>query len=84
MLNNYLASIVAVLSVLALFGLRSVWRRLGVIPAMLPTIAGSTTLMALAPPSYALKVMPEEEAVVIAATETPLSWTATRLPKATS
>ena len=70
MLNNYLALIVTVLSVLALFGLRSVWRRPGVFPALLLTIAGSTTLMALAPPSYALKVMSGEEAVVIAATET--------------
>ena len=70
MLNNYLALIVTVLSVLALFGLRNVWRRPSVFPALLLTIAGSTTLMALAPPSHALKVMSQEEGVVIAATET--------------
>ena len=70
MLNNYLALIVTVLGVLALFGLRSVWRRPGVFPALLLSIVGSTTLMALAPPSYALKVMSEEDEVVIAATET--------------
>lgn len=70
MLNNYLALIIAVLGVLALFGLRSIWRKPGIFPALLLTVAGSVTLFGMAPPSHALEVVHQEEAVVIDASET--------------
>lgn len=70
MLNNYLALIIAVLGVLALFGLRSIWRKPGIFPALLLTVAGSVTLFGMAPPSHALEVIHQEEAVVIDASET--------------
>ena len=70
MLNNYLALIIPVFGVLALFGLHSIWRKPGIFPALRLTVAGSVTLFGMAPPSQALKVIHQEEAVVIDASET--------------
>lgn len=70
MLNHYLALIFAVLGVLALFGLHSIWRKPSIFPALLLTVAGSVTLFGMAPPSHALEIIHQEEAVVIEASET--------------
>ncbi|MBL6815151.1 MAG: hypothetical protein ISQ65_07915 [Pseudomonadales bacterium] len=69
MLNNYLALIIALLGVLALFSLRSFWRKPGIFPALLITVTGSVSLFGMAPPSHALEVIHQEDAVVIDASE---------------
>ena len=70
MFNNHLALIITVIALLSLYGLRSVWRQPGAVPAVLLTLGVGATLIGLPPASHALQLIQQEDPVIVAASET--------------
>lgn len=70
MFYNYLAVIIAAFGLLSLYGLRSVWRKPGAVPAVLLTLGVGATLIGLPPTGHALQVIQQEDPVIIAASDT--------------
>ena len=70
MLTDYLAILVVCLALAALVGLRSVWRKPGILPAIILTLSTATTLVGLAPAGHALELIQENQAVTISADQT--------------
>ena len=70
MFNNHVALIITVIGLLSLYGLRSVWRKPGAVPAVLLTLGVGATLIGLPPASHALQIIQQEDPVIVAASET--------------
>ena len=70
MFNNHLALIITLIGLLSLYGLRSVWRKPGAVPAVLLTLGVGATLIGLPPASHALQIIQQEDPVIVAASET--------------
>jgi cytoskeletal protein CcmA (bactofilin family) len=70
MFYNHLALIITVIGLLSLFGVSSIWRKSGAVPAVLLTLGVGTTLIGLPPQSHALQIIQQDDSVIVAASET--------------
>jgi cytoskeletal protein CcmA (bactofilin family) len=70
MFTDYLALVVVFVTLFSLVGLRGLWRKPGIVPALILVIGAGTTLMGITPAAHALQIIQDKKPVTIDATQT--------------